>query len=316
MVKKYVPLFFLWAFSCFAQDSAVVKEPLPVGLDLYMSQSLGAAAPFKDKQAPYVATSLYLYPYYKTKPFWGERRIKTFFELYSNYEWLGQGETFISKPGEKFSWGDIKFRTELSNGLKFTDIGLTINPVFEIEVPVSLNSRKANRIMGIGGYLNTLWSKWGLFINYKPVAIGYVHTENYKSGDCDSTSTDDDRLGGNRCKIAGRQTMLTLKNGVFVGYSNLGHSVTAGMRVNHHFLRKAGQGEKPSSSNADVMEAVVASLEYGYSFSLDTPLSLMAGVFSSQDAYAAKDGFRMPFFNFTEPSKNETEFYLAMSLSI
>lgn len=321
MVKKQHKIFFLAVFlasfsSFSAEEEKVVKEPLPVGLDFYLSQSLGAKAPFKTEQAPYVTSSLYAYPYYKSKPFWGERRIKAFLEFYTTFDWVSDGHSFVGRAGEKFNFNDIKVRTELQNALKFSDIGLSITPGLEIETPTSKTARKSNRIAGIGGYINFNWSKWGFSLIYRPVALGYVHTDTYKSGECGQNSGEADKLGGNVCKLPGRQTMLQLKNGIYLGYNYKSHTITTGMRVNHAFLRAPGQGEKHNPYEGDIMESSVAMLEYGYAFSTEKPLSLMAGVSSSQDYYPAKKGFRMPFFSLVEPSKNETEFYLAMTMSI
>lgn len=308
---------FLSSFSSFsAEEEKVVKEPWPVGSDFYLSQSVGAKAPFKAEQAPYVNSSLYVYPYYKSKPFWGERRIKTSVELHATFDWLSDGKSFVNPAGERFNFLDVKVRSEFQNALKFGDIGLSISPGLEIETPTSKAALKSNRIAGIGGYINFNWSKWGFFAKYRPVALGYVHTDTFKSGQCSETSTEADKLGGNACKLSGRQTMVLLKNGVFLGYNFEAHAITAGMRVNHTFLRAPGQGEKESSGDADVMESSVAMLEYGYTFPIQIPFSLAAGVSSSQDYYPVKEGFRVPFFSLVEPSKNETEFYLAMNLSI
>ncbi len=320
MVKQQKSFFlavFFAAFSGFTiEEEQVVKKPLPIGADIYLGQSVGAKAPLKNDQEAYVATNIYAYPYYKSAPFWGDRQIKLFTELYTGLDWMSEGNPFVGDINKKYSFGDIKIRTELMKALKFSDLGLTITPAFEIETPVSKNARKANRIAGLGGYVTFAWTKWGFFVSWRPTVIGYVHSETFKSGECDATSSAADKLYGNTCKLPGRQTMVLLKNSLYMGYTYNEHTVTIGTRINHSFLRKPNQGERPGPSNADIMESSIAFLEYGYALPTEKPLSLMAGFYSSQDTYAARDGYRIPFFNLAEPKKNETEFYVAMNLSL
>lgn len=301
-----------------ADESSEVQKKLPIGADLYLSQNVGAGTAFSAYEQPaYVASNFYAYPYYKTDPFWGEREFKIHAELSSCFEWLGKDNPFPGTLVDKFTLGDMKVRAELKKLLHAKDAGLSLTPAFKLEAPLSKGSRDGNRVVGLGGFLVASWSKWGFFVNYKPVLVGYVYSAPYKTGACGDDSTDDDKLGNGNCKASGRQTMALLKNGIFTGYNNGNHTITLGFRTYHSFLRAVNSGEKPSKeASADILEATLGLVEYAYKFPVSVPTTLTLGVSSYQAPYDSTKSFRVPFFTFAEPSKNETEAYVALTVSI
>ncbi len=334
MVKKYYVLW-LAALSLFAPhmnaqeeeqaeaqaeasaDAAVTKK-LPVGADFYLSNNLGAGTVSTAyKQDPYVASSLYAYPNLKFGPFWGEREFKAHVELNGNLEWMGKDNPIGGSFGDKLSVGDIKVRAEFKKALYAKDLGLSFSPALKLEAPASKGSRDGNRIIGLGGFFSATWSRWGLFATYKPVFLAYAYSNAYKTGACADDASADDKLSDGTCKVAGRQTMIMLKNGFFTGYTNGNHTLTLGFRFYHQFLREANKGEKAETTpSSGVMEATLGLLEYAYNLPISLPTSLIVGVSGYQAPYDASGGFRVPFFNFTEPEKNQTEAYLAMNISI
>jgi hypothetical protein len=297
---------------------ATVSPTSPFGADFYLTNNVGASTVSSAyKQDPYIASTLYIYPTYKSGPIWGEREIKVHAEVSGNLEWVGQGNPLSGSFGNKMSLGDLKVRAELKKALHSSDLGLSFSPALKLEAPVSKGSRISNRVLGLGGFFSATWSKWGLFFTYKPVFLGYFYSEPFKSGGCSDDALPSDRLAGGDCKIAGRQTMALLKNGLFTGYTNGNHTLTLGFRSYHSFLRGAGQGEKAEKiPSSGVLEATLGLLEYAYNIPVPVPTTLMVGVSGFQNPYDAKGGFRMPFFNFDEPEKNLTEGYVAVNVSI
>lgn len=326
MVKNYFFILFavlITASGAFADDeaqeaTAQVSKKLPIGADLYMSNNVGASTVSAAyEQGPYVASWLYLYPYFKSDPFWGEREFRLQTELSTSFEWLGKDNPFPGKFSDKLTFGDFKVRAELKKALEAKELGLSLSPAFKLEAPLSKASRDANRVIGLGGYLSAAWSKWGFFLKYKPVAMGYIYSAPYKSGACTQTSANEDKLADGDCKVAGRQTMLLVKNGVFTGYNGGNHTITLGFRSYHSFLRQAGSGEKPEkSASSGIMEATLGLVEYSYDIQSRWPTTLTLGVSSYQNPYDMREAFRAPFFDFTEPGKNLTEAYLAVNVSI
>jgi hypothetical protein len=297
---------------------AAVEKKLPIGVDLYLTNNVGAGTVSKAyKQDPYVASSLYVYPTLKFGPFWGERESKTHVELNGNLEWLGQNNPINGSFGKKLSLGDVKIRSELKKALYSNDIGLSLTPALKIEAPASKASRDSNRVIGVGGYVTTTWAKWGFFATYKPVFLAYAYSSPYKSGDCADDALVEDKLSNGSCKASGRQTMMLLKNGFFTGYGYGGHTLTLGFRSYHSFLRAANKGEKPESvASSGVMEATLGVVEYAYNLPVAVPTTLIFGISGYQAPYDAANGFRVPFFNFDEPAKNQTEAYVAVNVSI
>jgi hypothetical protein len=313
--------FFMTAAFAFSAEEEITQETtkkLPFGADIYLSNNLGASTAFKAyQQDPYAASSLFLYPYYKTAPFLGEREFRLQTELSTAFEWMGKENPFPGKLTDKFSLGDLKVRAELKKALWAKDLGLSLSPALKLEAPVSKAARDSNRVIGLGGYLNANWSKWGFSLTYKPVAMGYAYREKFKSGACTEGSGNDDRLSGGDCKVAGRQTMALVKNSVVAGYTVGNHNVTLGFRSYHSFLRKAQSGEKPEEKpSSGIMEATLGWLEYSYSIASTLPTTLTLGLSGYQNPYDAREGFRTPFFSFADPKANLTEAYFAVNVSI
>jgi hypothetical protein len=300
------------------ETQADVAKTLPIGADFYLSNSLGAGTLSKAyKQDPYLAHNLYIYPNVKLGPFWGEREFKAHVELNGNLEWMGQNNPINGPFGDKFSVGDVKVRAELKKALYTKNLGLSLSPALKMELPASKTARDANRVIGLGGFLIATWAKWGLFATYKPVFLAYAYSAPYKTGNCVEKASSDDKLTNDTCKVAGRQTMMLLKNGLFTGYNNGNHTITLGFRSYHSFLRDTQSGEKPEeTTGSGVMEATLGMLEYAYNLPVSVPTTLMVGVSGYQAPYDASNGFRVPFFNFTEPEKNQTEAYFAVNVSI
>ncbi len=301
-----------------AETETAVKKTLPVGADFQLANNVGAGAISEAyQQDPYVASTLYIFPNVKFGPFWGERQFTTQVELKGELEWMGQGNPIGKSFGDKFNLYDVKVRAELSKALYESDSGISLSPAFKMELPASKSSRDDNRIIGLGGYLNATWSKWGFFATYKPVFVAYAHSAPYKSGNCADDASADDKLSNGSCKVAGRQTMMMLKNGFFTGYNRGSHTVTLGFRTYHQFLRESNQGEKPEKeAGSGVMEATLALVEYGYKLPVTMPTAIVVGLQGYQAPYDASNKFRAPFVSFAEPEKNQTEAYLAFNVSI
>lgn len=325
MVRNFLALSFsLLVFSFSLASSAQeadeeVQAKFPLGADFYVSNSVGAAAISKEtyQQEPFVSSSLYLYPHVKFGPFWGEREFRTHVEISGNVEWFGKNNPIAGSFGNKLSFGDVKIRSELRKALYDKALGLSFTPALKVELPLSKGSRSSNRIVGLGGYFNATFSKWGFFFTYKPVALGYVHSENYKADDCSDDASAEDKLPNGKCKIAGRQTQAIVKNGLFTGYTYGDHTLTLGFRTFHQFLRDANQGEKAEKTpSSGVMEATLGIVEYSYNLPVSVPTTISLGVAGYQSPYDANKGLRVPFFDFSEPSKNETEAYVAVNVTI
>lgn len=302
-----------------ADEEAVVEKRLPIGAELNLGTNVGAGTVFPStyNQGSFVATSLYAYPYYKTEKFWGEREFKLHGEASTAFEWLGKGNPFPGQINNKFSFGDVKVRAELKKALYAKDAGLSLATAFELEAPVSKSARTANRIIGLGGFLNAAWSKYGVTLSYKPVAIAYIHSTPFKSDACSADAVDSDKLSNGDCLVAGRQTMVTLKNTVQLGYEFGNNSLTLAFRTYHNFLRRPGSGEKTElKASSNITESTLSFLEYAYNFPTEIPTSIILGLSGYQAPYDASGSFRVPFFNFTEPEKNETEAYVQLNVTI
>ncbi len=147
--------------------------------------------------------------------------------------------------------------------------------------------------------------------------IGYIHSAPYKSGNCDASSVGDDQLGAGQCKLEGRQGLALLKNTVSLGYKHDSHTFTLALRTYHSFLRAKGGGEKPEKTpKSNILEQTLGFIEYAYALPLAVPTTLILGISGEQSYYDAQGGFRMPFFDFTEPAKNVTEAYVAFNVAL
>lgn len=321
MGKNYCSWLWLCAFAMagYADDELEIETTKrPIGADFYVTNNVGAGTAFtKYQQDPYVASTLYLYPYYKTAAFLGEREFRLQTELSSVVEWMSKGNPINGSVANKLGLGDLKVRAEFKKALYHQGSGIALSPALKLEAPLSKASRESNRVIGLGGYINATWSKWGLFLSYKPVALGFAYSVPYKSGSCPENSGSDDVVLGDVCKIAGRQTMALIKNGLFGGYTYGNHTATIGFRSYHQILRKPNSGEKAEEKpTSGVLESSLGVVEYAYKMESTWPTTLSLGVSSMQNPYDMKDGFRMPFFSFKEPSKNQTEAYVALNVSI
>lgn len=320
MGKNYCAWWWLCFFACVGySDDEVEREvtKLPVGAELYVTNNVGAGTAFRGyQQDPYLASTLYLYPYYKTAAFGGGREFRLQTELSSAFEWMSKGNPINGSMANKFGLGDLKVRAELKKAFYHQESGIALSPALKFEAPLSKASRESNRVLGLGGYINATWSKWGLFLSYKPVALGFAYSVPYKSGMCPENS-ENEVLDNYLCKLPGRQTMALIKNGLFGGYTYGNHTATIGFRSYHQFLRKPNSGEKAEEKpTSGILESSLGVVEYAYKVESTWPTTLSLGVSSMQNPYDIKDGFRMPFFNFKEPSKNQTEAYLALNVSI
>jgi len=298
------------------EDVEVLEEKSPVGSEFYLSQSLGAGTFFKNyQQRPYVATNLYAYPYYQYGPFLGEREVKIHAELRAEFEWMGENNAFKGKFADKLDFGDLKIRAELKKALY--GLGLSFSPAFKVEIPLSKSSRSANRVLGLGGFFTVAWSNYGFFLTYKPVALGYIHSTRYKSGECGGDSSADDRLDNGKCKVEGRQGVALLKNTVSAGYKYGSHKFTLAFRTYHSFLRPIDQSERPEKEpKSDLLLQTLAFAEYAYDLPLSVPTTVILGISGEQSYYDSRLGFRMPFFDFSDPKKNLTEAYVALNVAM
>jgi hypothetical protein len=318
--KNFFWCFLLLGSKVFSLDvkAKEINNKLPLGTEIYLTNNVGAGTVSKAyEQDPYAASWLYVYPYYKSEPFWHGREFKLQTEVLTIMEWRGKDNPWAGKLSNKLTLGDFKIRAELQKALHVTDWGLSISPALKVELPLSKASRDMNRIAGLGGYVNAKWSSQGFFLAYKPVVLAYLYSEPFKTGACGEGALLSDQLGDGDCKASGRQTRTLVKNTVFLGYALRSHSWKLGLRTYHSFLREPGSGEKPEiKPTSGVMESTLGILEYAYNFDTDMPTTIILGVSSLQNPYDRREGFRWPFFDFTEPAKNLTEAYVALNVTI
>ncbi len=321
-MKKLFALLSLWLLSAtflFAEEDvvveastdAVISEPNKpfIGADFSLLQTMGPGTMFKKLETERsVTTELQIIPVFKTKPFWGERSLKASMEFYGTYEWMGKDG---KAAAERISFNDTKFRLQLKNALSSKDLGLSFMPGLKIEIPSSSSSSIANRIIGIGSNLVFSFSKWGLTLSYKPTIIGYIHSLPYKSSVCGPESKEGDFLGGGQCRIAGGQTMMMVKNGLYAEYAYDAHSVVLGFKTFHGVLRPS---DVPSAQK--YTEATLGYVEYAYTLPFKPQTSINFGVSSFNSTYDARDGFKVPFFSEAKNASNFTNVYASLNLSI
>lgn len=306
--------FLSWADSS-AEKQVLVKQNFSV--DLYLGNNIGAGTTFKQfKQEPYIYTELYAYPNITLGTFLGDRKIKLQAEIGSAFDWVSNKKLFTEEPIKKFNLSDIKFTMTLLNALKDDQLGLSLTPAVTIAAPVSSSSRSANRILAVGGSVSARWSNSGFFVTYKPSASSYIHSAPYKESKCQEDSNDSDRLSNGKCKSSSKQTMFYLKNSIYAGYGTGDHKFTLGFRFYHHFLRGEGHKVIDTKGSSNIMEATLGVVEYAYNLPFVTPMTFMVGLSGYQGKYDASKRIRVPFFDFVEPEKNQTEFYLALEMSI
>lgn len=161
------------------------------------------------------------------------------------------------------------------------------------------------------------FAKAGFSVSYKPIVVGYIYGAPYKTGACAPDSAEGDRISGDTCKAAGRQTMVLLRNQFLVGYEVGDHSISLGYRTFHHFLRGENRGEKPEKvASSNIKEASLGFLEYAYKLPFMTPTTLTVGLSGEQGLYDAAGHYRLPFFDFSAPSKNITEAYVGVMVAL
>ena len=307
-------IFLASALLCASEEKINTHDTVkfPLGADIYMSHNLGAGTFFKAyKQDPSFTSYLYLYPYIKTPNFAYDRQIRLQTEFSILASWL-DGK---SKPNftDKFALGDGKIRIELLNALKSNNIGFVLSPGLKFEFPLSKISQDAHKLVGLGAYVNLNWSLWGFFIKYKPLVIAYGYDLPYKTISCDQNNTPLPKLANGRCQSLEQQTIVLLKNNLFTGYTKGNHTLTAGFKAFHSYLRPLDDHHNNSS---DILESSVLVLEYSYNWISKFPSLISIGISSLQNNYDITKDFRMPFLNFTEAHKNITEGYLALNISI
>ena len=299
------------------EQSKSVQIKAPLGAEFYLSQNVSAGTFIKRySQDPYVATELFVYPYYQYGPFLGDRAIKVQAELSTIFAWMSENNPFPGQFTKKFGLRDAKIRAEFKNAIYSSSLGLSFSPGLKAELPMSKSSRTSNRVLGLGGFFTAAWTNWGFFVSYKPVLVGYIHSVPYKSADCAQASAPHDVLSDGSCKLAERQSMALLKNTVSIGYAHEAHTIKLALRVYHAFLRAKGQNEPVKKGpESGILEQTLGIVEYAYQLPVAIPTTLMLGVSGEQSYYDARHHFRIPFFDFTEPGKNVTEAYLAVNMA-
>lgn len=313
-MRIFLAIFMLSTLLYSREEEIITHDTVkfPLGADIYMSHNLGAGTFFKAyKQDPSFTSYLYLYPYIKTPNFAHDRQIRLQTEFSILASWL-DGKP---KPNfaDRFGLGDGKIRIELLNALKSNTIGLALSPGLKFEFPWSKSSQDANKLAGLGAYININWSLWGFFIKYKPIFIAYGYDLPYKTISCDQNNTSLPKLANGRCQSLEQQTIVLLKNNFFTGYTRGNHTLTAGFKAFHSYLRPL---DNANNNNSDILESSVLVFEYSYNWVNKFPSVVSIGISSLQNNYDVKQGFRMPFLNFTEAHKNITEGYLALNISI
>lgn len=284
------------------------KKP-QIGADLSLVQTMGPGTVFKRLETERsVTTELQFIPAFKSQPFWGDRSIKASMEFYGTYEWLGKDGKAAS---ERISFNDTRFRLQLKNALTAPSLGLSFMPGLKIEIPSSSSSSIANRIVGIGTNLVFSFSKWGLTLSYKPTIIGYIHSLPYKSSACTPESGSADALGDGQCKVAGSQTMLMIKNGLYAEYAYEDHSIVLGFKTFHGFLRPS---DNPSAQK--YTEATLSYVEYAYTLPFQQKTSINFGLSSFNPTYDLREGFKVPFFSQSKTASNFTNVYASLNFSI
>jgi hypothetical protein len=301
---------FLVFFPSFAEDLVLQKSIKPyVGADIYLSQSIGAGT-FSPSLAPKesLLSELSLYPTVKSANFWGDRYIKSHLEFTMGYEWLGG-----VNDGNRMSFADVRLRVFLQNALKSESLGISFTPGLKLEFPTTQSSLRANRIIGIGSNMKFKWSKWGVTLDLKPTVMGYVHSLPYKTMACTPESKAEDHLSDGNCTMAGAQTMMMFKNGVYLSYAHGDHALMLGFKSFHGILRPPADGNVNAQSYT---EATLGLLEYTYTVPLTFPFDLSLGVTSFNPTYDPRGGFRMPFFSKNAQAENFSSIYFAFSMTV
>ncbi|MCA9508641.1 MAG: hypothetical protein KC505_09490, partial [Myxococcales bacterium] len=253
-----------------------------------------------------LTSDLLLKPTLKSKEFWGDRYLKADLEFYSIFEWMPKN---TAKAGEKLSFNDVKFRTQLKNAVNHQASGISYAPGVEVEIPASKTSSVSNRIIGLGLNSALSWSKWGLTLSYKPTAVAYIHSLPYKSSACSPDSSAEDKLSGNQCRVDGRQTMLMLKNQLSAEYTLGANVFTLAFKTYHNFLRPNEEAQKYT-------ESTLAYLEYGYKLPTSFETILKLGITSYNPAYDPANGFKVPFVSTNVGASNFTNIYAGVDITL
>lgn len=302
-------LFGIWFFNpgfAIEVKEAVALKPLGIDIalnNIYLANAKNQNLPLKNS----FITGLMLLPHLSLRPFKNDITVKTSLEANIEFEWLNKKKSSLLNS---FEISDLKIRSQFKNAYLNKNLGLSFTPGLKTEIPISSSSRIANRMLGLGTNLNLTWTKWGIIASIKPTIVAYFHSHPYKSSECTDMNTEGDRLTNGLCILKDPQTLVSSKNGIFLGYTLGDHTLMSGVNVSFGLLRI-------NQENADktIKLGTLGILEYVYKLPIDLPMAVTLGINSNNQSYLYKERFKVPFFSTINGASHLSSIYANLDIT-
>ena len=229
----------------------------------------------------------------------------------------------------------------------FTNINLGFN--LSARVPTSITSRQQNLFTSLGASLPLSWTSpaapWGQ-VNANYVLVGRVslYTQDAPTIPCNaavslagvianplengdlplSYGREAEITSNGECVLRGRQGVASVSNNLSLSWFLAAHSVSASLGWSFGFLRPLAHRPDLRSQNAsdqNFNENLGGSVSYNYQVPVDFPLSISAGIGSSQSPYRVtndpdKQELVNPFFDLFTPANNYSAAFLDFTVGI
>lgn len=302
-------LFGIWFFNPgFAIELKEALAIKPFGIDIALSNIYLSQAKNQNLMPENsFNTGLMLLPNLSLRPFKNDITLKTSLEAYFEFEWLGKKRSSLLNS---FEISDLKIRSQFKNAYLNKNLGLSFTPGLKTEIPISNSSRIANRILGIGTNLNLTWTKLGIIASIKPTIIFYIHSHPYKSSTCTDINSEGDRLTNGLCILKDPQTLVSSKNGVFLGYTLGNHTLMSGINISFGFLRRDSE-----NNDKTIKLGTLGLLEYSYKLPVLLPMAVTLGINSNNQNYLFKESFKIPFFSTINGANHLSSIYANLDIS-
>lgn len=259
--------------------------------------------------------------------------------------WLNSHQTSAYDAKHRIQVPDIYVALRVPQLVQWKDLGLSLSLGLPLAVPVSAPSVASNRLFGIGLEGGASLKKGVFSVSLAPRALAYVHRGVAKTIPCGAIVEQPDTLfpiinplmpdsgmdqfalggvssedlGEGECLIAGRQTLVSLRNTVGASATLSDHSISASISWYWNFLRPLEDSPELRgfyASGQNFTQAMLGRLTYRYKVPIEFPLAFTGGVITYQNVFDAKGGINLPFLDFATPASNQTQFFIDVSTEI
>ena len=297
--------------------------------------------------SPSATTTLVFLPRYDL-PKWSSLPnlvLSGYFVLSSS--WFPNYYTSVFTSNNRLLYSDVTLSLDAPRVVEFEKWGIQLSPGLNLSIPTSFLSRSLGRWVGLGVGANVRWSKKDFSIAGSTAFTGWIYGNSAMALPCsdikegrgfppilnpDNPSFDlDQYLQGlmiyndgsrgddGRCITVGRQTLGQLMNTISLGWTPQPHSLNLSLVWYLSFLRNIN--DKPEltasyASHQNFTEATMGKITYAYTLPLSFDMSVGGGVMSSQASYDKQGRPTFPFFDFITPGKNQTQFFVQMTMGI